>query len=62
MAISVPVLKCVINRNINVAQNKRRSDVERKLAERVVLIAFKRIDKLYTAKTHILIQSRDAKK
>ena len=35
------------------AQNKRRSDVERKLAERAVLIAFTRIDKLYTTKAYV---------
>ena len=52
-------LKMVINRNIKVAQNTRKSDVERKLAENKILMALKRLDKVHSAKANCFMHSRE---
>ena len=54
-------LKMVINRNIKVAQNTRKSDVERKLAENKILMALKRLDKVHSAKAICFMHRRDIK-
>lgn len=59
MQSSAATLKIIINRNIRVAQNTRKSDLKINLAERNVLKTLKRLDNVYNKKVDVFCKSHD---